>query len=198
MGRRTIVLAAVTGMALAGFAQSSAEAATEKKEVPMIAEAPGSLASQTAKDAFDHFFAFISILQSTSELDDASVGRGLNVTLAKEKGRSLYVSPDLGGGWTYVVERLDANAHMKTGFSFGFFNTKRAADPGPICVATLEEVRSAFASRGFAEVTTAGEYGQIVAWNYEKNDIVFSITPFDLATRVDKTQCVRVIHTNDG
>jgi type IV secretion system protein VirD4 len=199
MGRKTIAMAAVTGMVLAGLAQVAAEPATTKKggETTMT-ETPRAHPTNAAKDAFDRFFAFVSTLQSTSQLSDESVGKGMSIELSKGDGGSAYTSQDVGGGWTFAIERLDSSAHMKTGLTFGFYSTTPGADPAPICVASLADVRSAFVSRGFAEAITSGELGQVVAWNFEKNDLVFTVTPGDLAMTADRTQCVRVIHTTDG
>lgn len=199
MGKKTMAMAAVAGMALAGLAQVAAEPATAKKGgETTVTQTPKAHPTQAAKDAFDRFFAFVSTLRSTSQLSDESVGKAMGVALSKGDGGSAYTSRDVGGGWTYAVERLDSGIHMKTGLTFGFYNTNRMTDPDPICVASLDEVRSAFASRGFAEAITLGEIGQVVAWNFEKNDLVFTVTPFDVVTKADKTQCVRVIHTTDG
>jgi type IV secretion system protein VirD4 len=199
MGRKTIAMAAVTGMVLAGLAQVAAEPATTKEggETTMK-ETPRAHPTNAAKDAFDRFFAFVSTLQSTSQLSDESVGKGMSIALSKGDGGSAYTSQDVGGGWTYAIERLDSSDHMKTGLTFGFYSTTPGADPTPICVASLADVRSAFVSRGFAEAITSGELGQVVAWNFEKNDLVFTVTPGDLAMTADRTQCVRVIHTTDG
>jgi hypothetical protein len=122
----------------------------------------------------------------------------MGVVLVKSEGGDAYTSPVFAGGWSYGIQRLDPNEQMKTGVKFGFFNADEAADPAPICVAGLEQVRSALVSRGFVETTTHGEIGEVVAWNFRKNDMVLTLTPYDLVGRTADAQCVRVIRSTDG
>jgi hypothetical protein len=194
---KAIALAAV-GMALASLAHAAQPAMLAKEDRASSSEAPGSQTTMQANDALDRFFAFVSTLRSTSELTKENVEQGMGVALGKSEGGMAYRSPVFGKGWTYVVRQLVPTGRLKAGFSFGFFNPDPSADPGPVCVATLERVRASLVSRGFTEAITPGEIGQIVAWNFVKNDLMFTVTPADLATRRDGTECVRVIHTTDG
>jgi type IV secretion system protein VirD4 len=199
MGKKTIAIAAVTSLALAGFAQSSAEpAATKKEGAPMTSETTGPQATKTARDALARFFGYVSTLRSTSELTKASVEHGMGIAFGKDEEGDFYRSPGLGGGWTYVIRHHDPRGRLKPGVTFGFFNPDPSADPTPICVATLDQIRASFASRGFPEAITPGEIGQVVAWNFVKNDLVFTVTPLDVTTWPDGTECVRVIQTTDG
>jgi len=199
MGKKTIAIAAVTGMALAGFAQSSAEpAATKKEGAPMTSDTTRPQATKTAEAALDRFFAYVSTLRSTSELTKANVEQGMGIAFGKDEEGDFYRSPGLGGGWTYVVRHHDTRGALKPGFTFGFFNPDPSADPAPICVATLDQLRASLASGGFAEAITPGEIGQVVAWNFVKNDLVFTVTPHDVTVRPDGAECVRVIQTTDG
>ena len=155
-------------------------------------------ATKTAEAALDRFFAYVSTLRSTSELTKANVEQGMGIAFGKDEEGDFYRSPGLGGGWTYVVRHHDTRGALKPGFTFGFFNPDSSADPAPICVATLDQLRASLASGGFAEAITPGEIGQVVAWNFVKNDLVFTVTPHDVTVRPDGAECVRVIQTTDG
>jgi hypothetical protein len=199
MGKKAIAIAAVTSLALAGCAQASAEpAATKKEGNPTAADPTGPQAKKTAKGALDRFFTYVSTLRSTSELTKVNVEQGMDIAFGKDEEGDFYRSPGLGGGWTYVIRHHDPRGPWKPGITFGFVNPDSSADPTLICVATLEQLRPSFASRGFFEVITPGEIGQVVAWNFVKNDMVFTVTPYDLTTKPDGTECVLVIHTTDG
>jgi type IV secretion system protein VirD4 len=198
MGKRTIAIAGLTSMALAGFAQSSAASGVTTLGSPMTSPSQDSRPAQVAKNALDRFLAFIGTVQSTSELTKESVGKAMGVVLVKSEGGDAYTSPAFAGGWSYGIQRLDLNEQMKTGVKFGFFNADEAADPAPICVASLEQVRSALVSHGFVEAATHGEIGEVVAWNFRKHDLVLTVTPYDLVGGSAEAQCVRVIRTTDG
>jgi hypothetical protein len=191
-------MAGLTSMALAGFAQSSAASGATTLGSPMTSARQDSHTAQVAKNALDRFLAFIGSVQSTSELTKENVGKGMGVVLVKSEGGDAYTSPAFAGGWSYGIQRLDSNEQMKTGVKFGFFNADESADPAPICAASLEKVRSSLISHGFVEATTHGEIGEVVASNFRKNDLVLTVTPYDLVGRPAEAQCIRVIRSTDG
>ena len=198
MGKRAIAIAGLISIALAGFAQSSAASGATAVGPSLTSPSQASRSGNVAKKALDRFLAFIETVQSTSDLTKENVGKGMGVTLVKIDGGDAYTSPAFAGGWSYGIQRLDPNQQTKTGVKFGFFNADEAADPAPICVATLEQVRSALVSHGFVEATTHGEVGEVVAWNFRKSDLVLTVTPYDLVGGSAERRCVRVIRSTDS
>jgi type IV secretion system protein VirD4 len=197
MVKKSIALAAVSGLAFASTAELSAAATKVQGQVASVSADKLESPANGAKRSMDRFIGFVAGLNARSELTHAHVESGLGITLRENDNGEVYTSPALGAGWVYSVELLKAGPNMKNGLAFGFYNANRAADPLAVCAVSLDQVRSVLAAGGFAENITPGEHGQVVAWNFEKNDIVMTITPGGVVTRTDGSECVRAMQTTD-
>jgi hypothetical protein len=86
----------------------------------------------------------------------------------------------------------EAGTHLRV------LQQRRGGHPASICPADFESVRSKLVSMGFDEAMTPGEIGEVVAWNFYKNDLVLNLIPGDLVFTSSRTECVRLVHTTDG
>jgi hypothetical protein len=154
-----------------------------------------------ARSAANHLLAFLSALESTATLKPEPIGHAFGITLGPDKengtGWTVYLSPDLGAGWTYWVQQSDAKPSMKNGFRFWFDHPDRKADATPVCALPLERLRSTLRTLEWIERTVPSEIGSIVAVEFSKGDVVLTLTPQD-GTEIDGIACVLAIRTSDG
>jgi type IV secretion system protein VirD4 len=100
MGKKTIALAGLMSLALAGLAQASSEPAATTLGSPSTAPSQDSRPAEVAKNALGRFLAFIGTIHSTSELTKESIGKAMGVVLVKSEGGDAYTSPAFAGGWS--------------------------------------------------------------------------------------------------
>lgn len=194
IGKRTITVIAALGTASVGlgcFTISSATGIDERTR--MTSKAQDAHASETAKQAADRFLGLVSGLNGTADLTRERIEQALQVSLVKGGAGEIYSSPDLGGGWTYGIERFLPRGTIKMGISFGFYNAHQEADPSPVCVLDLDGVRSTLTSHGFVESRTLGEVGDVVSWNFQKNDLAVVVGPRDFFAGPGGHQCIQTI-----
>lgn len=194
IGKRAIVVitALVTAAAGAGCFTISRAAGIDEG-IRAASKAQDAHASETAKQAADRFLGLVSGLNGTADLTRERIEQGFHVRLVKGGAGEIYSSPNLGGGWTYGIERFLPRGTIEMGISFGFYNAHQAADPSPVCVLGLDGVRSALTSHGFVESRTLGELGDLVSWNFQKNDLAVVVGPHDFFGGPGGSQCVQTI-----
>lgn len=72
----------------------------------MTSKAQDAQVSETAKQAADRLLELVSGLNGTADLTRERIEQALHVSLVKGGAGEIYSSPDLGGGWTYGIERF--------------------------------------------------------------------------------------------
>lgn len=208
MMRATTLLASLSATCLVACATpahravphdaASASSSAQDQLTPSSLEAhalPG------ARAVADHLLAFLSTLDSTSELKPEPLGRAFGVTLKPDTtngpGWAVYHSPDLGQGWTYWVQQHDARPSMKNGFRFQFDHPDRMADAAPVCALTLDRLRKTLTTHGWVEQPVPSEIGSVVSLDFSKGDVVLTLALRDRAD-VHGIACVLAIQTSDG
>lgn len=154
--------------------------------------------SAAAVHVMQQLVTFLTTVKSSEELTAENVGRHFGVTLAPEEERSIYRSPDLGGGWNYGVGISPSNKSMKRGFNFWLYNPQTGADPTPVCVMSLDALRKQLVAHGFVEKVTPSEIGGVDWVDFVKNDIVLTVTRRDLLLAPNGDECFSGLQTTDG
>lgn len=196
MDKKTVALSIALG-AYAGLANASVGVIGDTKEQSQMSTG-AKMATAVPKELADRSIGFVAALTSRLQLSPASMEQALHITFGKGPNGDLYMSPDLGNGWIYGVERFEPKGKLKAGFRIGFYNANRSADPSSICVIGFEDFRHRLTAHGYIESEVRGEIGEVVSWRFSKSDLVIVITPSDLATGPDGKQYIRMIETHDA
>jgi len=154
--------------------------------------------SPDAVHAVQQLMSFLTSLRSRDELTPEIVGRGFGVPMVSQADGWFYTSPALGGGWNYGIAITLGGKTIKRGFSFGFYNPDRRADPTPVCLLTLENLRRDLVAVGFDEVATPTEIGGTAWINFARGDIDLIIAAQDQVAAPNGERCLREIATADG
>lgn len=141
---------------------------------------------------------FLTNLTSSEEFTAERVGKRFGVSLTAREEDSIYVSPDLGGGWKYGLKVTPSNKSMKRGFNFWFFNQDRSADPTSICVLSLDALRQQLTTHGFDEQFSPSEIGNVDSVEFAKKDVVLTVVGRDLLVMPDGDKCLRAVQSTDG
>lgn len=141
---------------------------------------------------------FLTHLTASEEFTAEHVGQCFGVPLTPREEDSIYMSPDLGGGWKYGLKVTPSNKIMKRGFEFWLFNQDRRADPTPICVLSLDALRQQLVAHGFVERFRRSEIGNVDSVDFVKNDVVLTVIGSDLVVAPNGNECFRALQTTDG
>ncbi|MBB3226703.1 type IV secretion system protein VirD4 [Luteibacter sp. Sphag1AF] len=199
IGKKTIAVAAVAGLAVAGLSKASTpppappvpaiEATTETPPPPS--------ASDVAEQAATRFLDFVAGLSRTADITQAAMERAFHLSLSEIRPGTYFVEQKIGAGWIYSVAYRAPRPDTKAGFAFDFYHPDRTSDPTLICVMDLERIRSALIPRGFKEWTNPRHHGGISSWNFEKEDLVVMILSRDFSTDSHGRECVLLVQTRD-
>ncbi|SEM28753.1 hypothetical protein SAMN02800694_0517 [Luteibacter sp. UNCMF331Sha3.1] len=153
---------------------------------------------EEAVRAVKQLMSFLSTLKDRDELSPEFVGRYFGVSMTDQMDGWLYISRPLAGGWSYALAITLGNKSIKRGFSFRFYNQDRRADPTPVCLLTLKNLRRDLAAAGYEESVTPTEIGGAAWINFVRGDIDLIVIAQDLVAAPNGDHCLRGIATADG
>jgi len=173
MGKKTVSLTAVAGLAMAGLSQGGIAAPTGGN--PRSSEASARVPRQDAARLVERFMAFTEGLKTPSDLEPSKVEAALGVPMKHVNGDYGYVIGNIGGGWSLTVAVVLPEGPNRS-LEMLFSNKNVAADPKPACLLDLESTRARWRSAGFRETEDRGETGQLVEWSlFKGNDLEIHI-----------------------
>jgi hypothetical protein len=185
-GLRLAVPALACAAALAaGCAHSvSASASLPAREADAMT-APGSHAATdnptlTADEIGRRFLELIGGLESRDQLSVDSIREVMGIAIPLEPGELLagVGSPDLGGGWRYVLNYVSESPSNARGVALSFVNEREDwADMAGVCGLDFDHYHNALVAMGYRDVAIPGEIGELRSVRYHKGDLTFSIIP---------------------
>lgn len=197
MGKKTIALAAVTVMTLAGWTQASESVTTKNGAPVMTSPSPARVTEQasTTGRVVSAFAMYLSSLASQDQVSKEGLERGTSLVLAPISTGARYRSDDVGGGWHYIVEYFAGTKTIQRAAVLLFVNENNEnADFSPVCDAEFDAVRSILIKGGYIEHESLGEIGNFLAWEYLKNDITVSLLPqTTVGAASQRRDCIRSI-----
>jgi hypothetical protein len=160
-----------------------------KDAVRMNETSEPSVADITAR-----FLTFVASLEHLSDASVEGMQKKLGLAFEHEGKFSGYRSAADANGWHYYVDFFDDAPPLNRGFSFEFVNTSDNVDIAPVCF-NFETVRSAMSKAGFTEQKQVGEIGQLIAFNYIKNDLKIAIFIRSATVDGNDRNCVSKVQT---
>ncbi|KJZ52960.1 hypothetical protein [Pseudomonas marginalis] len=154
--------------------------------------------SAAAVHATQQLVDFLTHLSSTSDITLERAAKQFGGALTAEDDAFVYRSSDFGKEWNYGVKVLLPSKAFKAGFNFCFYNSRRDADPTPICALSLHVLRKQLVAHGYAEKFGYSEIGSVDSVEFVRNDIVLTVLRWNLLMAPNGDECFNAIQTIDG
>lgn len=171
------------------LAQTSGKFISDKDAVHM-----NDISEPTANEAAKRFLAFVSRMNRLSEASAEGLEKALGLSFGREGTVAGYRSAAGPDGWQYFVDFYFRDPPLRNGFSFEFVNLGGSTDLSPVCF-DFDLLRSTLHKAGFDEQKRVGEIGELISFNYFKNDVKLAVIIQSPTTGDVNRNCVRRIQT---
>ncbi len=157
----------------------------------------------SAEEVGKRFLRLIAGLGSREDLSPQRIQDAIGLPIVKAThGDDLFGfvgNLSDGNGWQYSLSFYPKSPSNKKGVSLDFIlGDERFPDMSGVCALAFVDYHDALKKMGYVDYPKYGEFGDLRAWIYRKNDIEISIIPevkqIEAENRVTRT-CVRSIGT---